>query len=83
MKKQYNILISERKPVPRSKRMREAGQSASSAAVLVSGTTSGGTQGDGHKHTNLADLERIGFDKEDSEYLTVRVGNVDEETGEP
>ena len=83
MKKQYNILISERKPVPRSKRMREAGQSASSAAVLVSGTTSGGTQGDGHKHTNLADLERIGFDKEDSEYLTVRVGSIDEETGEP
>lgn len=83
MKKQYNILISERKPVPRSKRMREAGQSASSAAVLVSGNVSENTQGDGHKHSNLKDLERIGFDKEDSKYVTVRVGSVDEETGEP
>ena len=83
MKKQYNILISERKSVPRSKRMREAGQSASSAAVLVSGTTSESIQGDGHKHSNLVDLERISFDKEDSQYLTVRVGNINEETGEP
>ena len=41
MKKQYNILISERKSVPRSKRLREAGQSASSAAVPVSGNAGG------------------------------------------
>lgn len=47
MKKQYNILISERKPVPRSKRMREAGQSASSAAVLVSGNAGGAGIGNG------------------------------------
>lgn len=47
MKKQYNILISERKPVPRSKRMREAGQSASSAAVLVSGNAGGAIIGNG------------------------------------
>ena len=37
MKEKYNIVISERQAVPRSKRMREKGQSASSAAVLVSG----------------------------------------------
>lgn len=47
MKKQYNILISERKPVPRSKRLREAGQSASSAAVLVSGNAGGAGIGNG------------------------------------
>ena len=34
MKEKYNIVISERQAVPRSKRMREKGQSASSAAVL-------------------------------------------------
>lgn len=47
MKKQYNILISERKPVPRSKRLREAGQSASSAAVPVSGNAGGAGIGNG------------------------------------
>ena len=47
MKKQYNILISERKPVPRSKRLREAGQSASSAAVSVSGNAGGAGIGNG------------------------------------
>ena len=35
MKEKYNIVISERQAVPRSKRMREKGQSASSAAVLI------------------------------------------------
>ena len=47
MRKQYNILISERKPVPRSKRLREAGQSASSAAVPVSGNAGGAGIGNG------------------------------------
>ena len=47
MKKQYNILISERKSVPRSKRLREAGQSASSAAVPVSGNAGGAGIGNG------------------------------------
>ena len=39
MKEKYNIVISERRAVPRSKRMRESGQSTSSAAVLVSGSS--------------------------------------------
>ena len=39
MKEKYNIVISERQAVPRSKRMRESGQSISSAAVLVSGSS--------------------------------------------
>lgn len=47
MKKQYNILISERKSVPRSKRLREAGQSASSAAVPVLGNAGGAGIGNG------------------------------------
>lgn len=47
MKKQYNILISERKSVPRSKRLREAGQSASSAAVPVPGNAVGSGIGNG------------------------------------
>lgn len=82
MKEKYNIVISERQAVPRSKRMREAGQSASSAAVLVSGSGGGNSSCDGHTHTNLPALERIGFDENDDKYLTVRVGNVDDETGE-
>lgn len=82
MKEKYNIVISERQAVPRSKRMREAGQSSSSAAVLVSGTGGGGSSCDGHVHTNLPALERIGFDENDDKYLTVRVGSVDDETGE-
>lgn len=82
MKEKYNIVISERQAVPRSKRMREAGQSSSSAAVLVSGTGGGGSSCDGHVHTNLPALERIGFDENDDKYLMVRVGSVDDETGE-
>ncbi|MDD3038653.1 hypothetical protein [Bacteroides sp.] len=80
MKEKYNVVISERQAVPRSKRMREAGQSASSAAVLVSGSSDTNNGGNGHTHTNLADLERIGLDTEG--YQTIRVGNLDEETGE-
>ncbi len=80
MKEKYNVVISERKAVPRSKRMREAGQSASSAAVLVSGSSDTNNGGSGHTHINLADLERISFDTEG--YQTIRVGNLDEETGE-
>lgn len=82
MKEKYNIVISERQAVPRSKRMREAGQSASSAAVLVSGSGGGNSSCDGHTHTNLPALERIGFDENDDKYLTVRVGTVDDDTGE-
>lgn len=82
MKEKYNIVISERQAVPRSKRMRESGQSTSSAAVLVSGSSGGNSSCDGHTHTNLPALERIGFDENDDKYLTVRVGTVDDETGE-
>ena len=82
MKEKYNIVISERQAVPRSKRMRESGQSISSAAVLVSGSSGGNSSCDGHTHTNLPALERIGFDENDDKYLTVRVGTVDDETGE-
>lgn len=82
MKEKYSIVISERQAVPRSKRMREAGQSPSSAAVLVSGTGGGNSSCDGHTHTNLPTLERIGFDENDDLYLTARVGSVDDETGE-
>lgn len=82
MKEKYSIVISERQAVPRSKRMREAGQSPSSAAVLVSGTGGGNSSCDGHAHTNLPALERIGFDENDDLYLTARVGSVDDETGE-
>ena len=77
MKEKYNIVISERQAVPRSKRMRESGQSISSAAVLVSGSSGGNSSCDGHTHTNLPALERIGFDENDDKYLTVRVGSVD------
>ena len=66
MKEKYNIVISERQAVPRSKRMREKGQSASSAAVLVSGAGEGNSSCDRHTHTNLPALERIGFDEGDS-----------------
>ena len=62
--------------------MRESGQSTSSAAVLVSGSSGGNSSCDGHTHTNLPALERIGFDENDDKYLTVRVGTVDDETGE-
>ena len=82
MKEKYNIVISERQAVPRSKRMREKGQSASSAAVLVSGASEGNSSCDRHTHTNLPALERIGFDEGDDKYLMVRVGTVDDETGE-
>lgn len=82
MKEKYNIVISERQAVPRSKRMRESGQSTSSAAVLVSGSSGGNSSCDGHTHTNLPALERIGSDENDDKYLTVRVGTVDDETGE-
>lgn len=82
MKEKYNIVISERQAVPRSKRMRESGQSTSSAVVLVSGSSGGNSSCDGHTHTNLPALERIGFDENDDKYLTVRVGTVDDETGE-
>ena len=82
MKEKYNIVISERQAVPRSKRMREKGQSASSAAVLVSGAGEGNSSCDRHTHTNLPALERIGFDEGDDKYLMVRVGTVDDETGE-
>ena len=82
MKEKYNIVISERQAVPRSKRMRESGQSTSSAAVLVSGSSGGNSSCDGHTHTNLPALERIGFDENDDKYLTVRVGSVDDGTGE-
>ena len=82
MKEKYNIVISERQAVPRSKRMRDSGQSTSSAAVLVSGSSGGNSSCDGHTHTNLPALERIGFDENDDKYLTVRVGTVDDETGE-
>ena len=82
MKEKYNIVISERQAVPRSKRMRESGQSISSAAVLVSGLSGGNSSCDGHTHTNLPALERIGFDENDDKYLTVRVGSVDDGTGE-
>ena len=81
MKEKYNIVISERQAVPRSKRMREKGQSASSAAVLVSGASEGNSSCDRHTHTNLPALERIGFDEGDDKYLMVRVGTVDDETG--
>lgn len=47
MKEKYNIVISERQAVPRSKRMREAGQAASSAAVFISGTGGGGSSSGG------------------------------------
>lgn len=82
MKEKYNIVISERQAVPRSKRMRESGQSTSSAAVLVSGSSGGNSSCDGHTHTNLPALERIGFDENDDKYLTARVGTVDDDTGE-
>lgn len=81
MKEKYNIVISERQAVPRSKRMREAGQAASSSAIVVSGT-GGGSSGDGHTHTNLPVLERLGLGENDEKYLTLRMGEVDEETGE-
>ena len=58
MKEKYNIVISERQAVPRSKRMREKGQSASSAAVLVSGAGEGNSSCDRHTHTNLPVLTR-------------------------
>ena len=54
----------------------------SSAAVLVSGSSGGNSSCDGHTHTNLPALERIGFDENDDKYLTVRVGSVDDGTGE-
>nr|DAN45314.1 MAG TPA: Minor structural protein 4 [Bacteriophage sp.] len=81
MKKQYNVVVTERKSVARSKRLRESGQSSSGTVISVLGGNSGGSgnAGDGHTHENLLTLNRIKTDKED--YLTLRTSELDEETG--
>ncbi|KAA5403158.1 CotH kinase family protein [Bacteroides cellulosilyticus] len=81
MKKQYNVVVTERKSVARSKRLRESGQSSSGTVISVLGGNSGGSgnAGDGHTHENLLILNRIKTDKED--YLTLRTSELDEETG--
>jgi hypothetical protein len=81
MKKQYNVVVTERKSMARSKRLRESGQSSSGTVISVLGGNSGGSgnAGDGHTHENLLTLNRIKTDKED--YLTLRTSELDEETG--
>lgn len=81
MKKQYNVVVTERKSVARSKRLRESGQSSSGTVISVLGGNSGssGNVGDGHTHENFSTLNRIKTDAED--YLTLRTSELDEETG--
>lgn len=82
MKKQYNVVVTERKSAARSKRLRESGQGTSGTVVSVMGGdagSSGGNIGDGHTHENLSTLNRIKTDEED--YLTLRTPVLDEETG--
>ena len=81
MKKQYNVVVTERKSVARSKRLRESGQSSSGTVISVLGGNSGGSGGvgDGHTHENFSTLNRIKTDAED--YLTLRTSELDEETG--
>lgn len=81
MKKQYNVVVTERKSVARSKRLRESGQASSGTVISVLGGNSGssGNVGDGHTHENFSTLNRIKTDAED--YLTLRTSELDEETG--
>lgn len=81
MKKQYNVVVTERKSVARSKRLREAGQASSGTVISVLGGNSGGSGsiGDGHTHENFSTLNRIKTDAED--YLTLRTSELDEKTG--
>lgn len=81
MKKQYNVVVTERKSVARSKRLRESGQASSGTVISVLGGNSGGSGGvgDGHTHENFSTLNRIKTDAED--YLTLRTSELDEETG--
>lgn len=82
MKKQYNVVVTERKSVARSKRLRESGQSGSGTVVTVVGggmEGSGGSTGNSHTHDNLSTLNRIKTDTDD--YLTLRTPKLNEETG--
>jgi len=62
MDKKYVSVTRSRNPLPRSKRLRQEGTGGTSRGAIVTVGGSGDSSGEGHKHDNLSDLDKISID---------------------
>ena len=86
MNKHYTSVTTNRTPRPRSKRLREQGIGSANSTVVLNAETGGSStpSGDGHTHSNKAQLDQIDTDENGYEWLTRLVERTitDPDTGE-
>lgn len=86
MNKHYTSVTTNRTPRPRSKRLREQGIGSANSTVVLNAETGGSStpSGDGHTHSNKAQLDQIDTDENGYEWLTRLVERTitDSDTGE-
>lgn len=86
MNKHYTSVTTNRTPRPRSKRLREQGIGSANSTVVLNAETGGSStpSGDGHTHSNKAQLDQIDTDENGYEWLTRLVERMitDPDTGE-
>lgn len=72
MNKHYTSVTTNRTPRPRSKRLREQGIGSANSTVVLNAETGGSStpSGDGHTHSNKAQLDQIDTDENGYEWLT-------------
>lgn len=72
MNKHYTSVTTNRTPRPRSKRLREQGIGSANSTVVLNAEAGGSStpSGDGHIHSNKAQLDQIDTDENGYEWLT-------------
>lgn len=80
-KKEYNVITTLRDALPRSKRRRSATQSGGGGGT-INVVSSGGSDGDGHTHSNKAVLDAQSMDDDGYLYLRHRTDDAEESVTE-
>lgn len=80
-KKEFSVITTLREALPRSKRRRSATQSGGSGGT-INVVSSGGSDGDGHTHNNMAVLDAQSMDDDGYLYLRHRTDDAEESVTE-
>lgn len=80
-KKEFSVITTLRKALPRSKRRRSATQSGGGGGT-INVVSSGGSDGDGHTHNNMAVLDAQSMDDDGYLYLRHRTDDAEESVTE-
>lgn len=80
-KKEFSVITTLREALPRSKRRRSATQSGGGGGT-INVVSSGGSDGDGHTHNNMAVLDAQSMDDDGYLYLRHRTDDAEESVTE-